>query len=89
MNLPRFPDPAALQPVADARALIRRARAEARRWTFRAILLAAVAGLSFRAGWISFGVIFVLLTFMAFALSRSTRKRAAQLAEKLRLMETQ
>jgi len=73
----------------DARALIKRARQEARRWMFRAVMLALVSGLSLARHWFLFGVIFLALTVMAAQLSRSTRRRAAELAEKLKLAEPQ
>ncbi len=87
MSLPRVPNPSELQRADDARALVKRARREARQWAIRAVLLAVIAGLAFRTGWFVFGGIFVALAFMAFGLSRATRNRALALAEKLRLLE--
>ncbi len=88
MSLPRFPNPSELQRADEARALIRRARGEARRWMIRSVLLALIAGLSFARRWVFFGVVFLALTAMGFQLSRSTRRRAAELAAKLKLLES-
>jgi hypothetical protein len=73
----------------EARALVKRARQEARRWMFRSVMLALVSGLAIARHWFLFGLIFLALTVMGVQLSRSTRRRAAELAEKLKLMETQ
>jgi hypothetical protein len=71
----------------DQRALIKRARREALRWVFRSVLLAVIAGLALARGWIIFGVIFAALGVMGLQLARSTRRRAAELAQKLKLLE--
>jgi hypothetical protein len=72
----------------EARALVKRARQEARRWMFRSVMLALVSGLALARHWFLFGLIFLGLTVMGVQLSRSTRRRAAELAEKLKLLET-
>ncbi len=87
MSLSRVPDPSELQHADQARTLVKRARREARQWAIRSVLLAVVAGLAFRVGWYAFGGIFVARAFMAFGLSRATRRRALALAEKLRLLD--
>jgi hypothetical protein len=73
----------------EARALVKRARQEARRWMFRSVTLALVSGLAFARHWFVFGLVFLALTLMGMQLSRSTRRRAAELAEKLKLMASQ
>ena len=81
--------PSAAPGLDDQRALVKRARQGALQWTFRAVLLALISGLALRNGWIVFGVLFALLTLMAAGLVRSTRRRAAVLAAKLRELEAQ
>jgi uncharacterized membrane protein YciS (DUF1049 family) len=71
----------------EARALVKRARQEARRWMFRSVMLALISGLAFARHWLVFGLIFLGLTVMGAQLSRSTRRRAAELAQKLKDME--
>jgi hypothetical protein len=88
MSGPLFPGVPSLPVLDDARALVKRARREARRWMFRAVMLALVSGLAIARGWLIFGVIFLALTVMAFQLSRSTRRRAAEMVDKLKLLET-
>ncbi len=74
---------------AQARALVKRARQEARRWMFRSVMLALVSGLAFARHWLVFGLVFLALTVMGLQLSRSTRHRAAELAQKLKDLETE
>jgi hypothetical protein len=71
----------------DQKALVKRARRDALHWTFRAVLLALISGLALRYGWIVFGGVFALLALMALQLVRSTRRRAAELAAKIRQLE--
>lgn len=68
----------------DQRRLVRRARAQARRWTVRAWLLIAVSALAFRYGWLLFGVVFAGLAALALQLAHSTRRRAKELAARLK-----
>ncbi len=72
----------------EARALLKRARQEFRRWMFRSIMLALVSGLAFARHWFIFGLVFLGLTVLGYQLSRSTRRRAAELADRLKLMES-
>lgn len=72
----------------EQKALVKRARRDALQWTYRAVLLALISGLALRNGWILMGILFALLALMAVGLVRSMRRRAAQLAEQLRLLET-
>jgi hypothetical protein len=70
----------------EARALVKRARQEARRWMFRSVMLALISGLAFARHWLVFGLVFLGLTVMGMQLARSTRRRAAELAQKLKQM---
>ncbi|HTT69220.1 MAG TPA: hypothetical protein VMF70_14445 [Gemmatimonadales bacterium] len=67
----------------DQRRLVTRARAEARRWLLRSVLLLVVAALAVRRGWIVFGVVFLALAILGLQLSRSTGRRAGELARRL------
>jgi CHASE2 domain-containing sensor protein len=69
------------------KALVKRARRDALHWAFRAAMLALISGLALRYGWFLFGGVFAVLALMAAGLVRSMRRRAAALAEKIRLME--
>lgn len=71
----------------EARGLVKRARQESRRWMFRSAMLALVSGLAFARHWLVFGLVFLGLTVLGLQLSRSTRRRAAELTEKLKAME--
>jgi hypothetical protein len=82
----RMPAPSA-PGLDDQKALVKRARRDALHWAFRAVLLALISGLSLRFGWILFGAVFALLALMAAGLVRSTRRRAAELAAKIELLE--
>ena len=73
----------------DQRVLVKRARRDALQWTYRAVLLALISGLALRTGWIVFGVLFAVLALMAVGLVRSTRRRAAVLAAKIKELEVQ
>ncbi|MGA2383477.1 MAG: hypothetical protein ABSG61_08580 [Gemmatimonadales bacterium] len=81
--------PSAAPGLDDQKALVKRARRDALHWGFRAVLLALISGLALRNGWIVFGVLFALLALMAVGLVRSTRRRAAQLAAKIKALEGQ
>ncbi len=81
--------PSAVPVLDDQKALVKRARRDALQWTYRAVLLALISGLALRFGWIVFGVLFALLALMAVGLVRSTRRRAAVLAAKLKELEGQ
>lgn len=81
--------PSAAPGLDDQKALVKRARRDALQWTYRAVLLALISGLALRTGWIVFGVLFALLALMAVGLVRSTRRRAAVLAAKLKELEGQ
>jgi hypothetical protein len=83
----RMPAPGAIPGLDDQRALVKRARRDALHWTFRAVMLALISGLALRTGWILFGAVFALLALMALQLVRSTRRRAAELAAKIKLLE--
>ncbi len=72
----------------EVRALLKRARQEWRRWMFRSVLLALISGLAFARHWLIFGLIFLGLTVMGYQLSRSTRRHAAELADRLKLLES-
>jgi hypothetical protein len=79
--------PSTVPGLDDQKALVKRARRDALQWTYRAVLLALISGLALRLGWIVFGVLFALLALMAVGLVRSTRRRAAVLAAKLKELE--
>jgi hypothetical protein len=81
--------PSTVPGLDDQKALVKRARRDALQWTYRAVLLALISGLALRLGWIVFGVLFALLALMAVGLVRSTRRRAAVLAAKLKELEGQ
>ena len=81
--------PSMVRGLDDQKALVKRARRDALQWTYRAVLLALISGLALRNGWIMFGVLFALLALMAAGLVRSTRRRAAVLAAKLKELEGQ
>jgi hypothetical protein len=81
--------PSTVPGLDDQKALVKRARRDALQWTYRAVLLALISGLALRNGWIVFGVLFALLALMAAGLVRSTRRRAAVLAAKLKELEGQ
>ena len=85
----RMSVPSPVPGLDDQKALVKRARRDALQWTYRAVLLALISGLAMRNGWILFGVLFAILALMAVGLVRSTRRRAAQLAAKLRELEGQ
>jgi hypothetical protein len=85
----RMPAPGAIPGLDDQKALVKRARRDALHWTFRAVMLALISGLALRTGWILFGTVFALLALMALHLVRSTRRRAAELAAKIKLVEGQ
>ncbi|OYV66417.1 MAG: hypothetical protein B7Z72_11385 [Gemmatimonadetes bacterium 21-71-4] len=71
----------------DQRQLVARARSLARRWMVRAVLLLVVSALAVRTGWLIFGLIFLALAVLALQLARSTTRRAAELADKLKRLE--
>lgn len=83
----QIPAPSGVPGLDDQKALVKRARRDAMRWTFRAVLLALVSGLALRNGWIVFGLLFAVLALMAAGLVRSMRRRAAQLAAKITALE--
>ena len=83
----RMPAPGAIPGLEDQKALVKRARRDALHWTFRAALLALISALSLRNGWPLFGVLFGLLALMALQVARTTRRRAAELAAKIQLLE--
>jgi hypothetical protein len=70
----------------EQRRLVSRARSQARRWTVRAWLLLAVSALAFRYGWLPFGVVFAGLAALALQLAHSTRRRAKELAARLKAL---
>jgi len=71
----------------DQRRLVARARSLARRWMLRAVLLLVIAALALRRGWLVFGLVFLALAVLAIQLARSTTRRAAELADKLKQLE--
>ena len=81
--------PSTVPGLDDQRVLVKRARRDALQWTYRAVLLALISGLALRTGWIVFGVLFAVLALMAVGLVRSTRRRAAVLAAKIKELEVQ
>lgn len=83
----RLPAEPAVPGLDDQKALVRRARGDVLRWTLRAVMLAVISALALRNGWILFGTLFGLLALMSVALVRSTRRRAAELAAKIKLLE--
>ena len=72
----------------EVRALLKRARQEWRRWMFRSVLLALISGLAFTRHWLIFGLVFLGLTVLGYQLARSTRRHAAELADRLKLLES-
>jgi hypothetical protein len=83
----RMPAPGAVAGLDDQKALVKRARRDGLHWTFRAAMLALISGLSLRNGWLLFGVLFGLLSLMALQVARTTRRRARELAAKIKLLE--
>jgi len=81
--------PSTVPGLDDQKALVKRARRDALQWSYRAVLLALISGLALRNGWIVFGVLFALMAVMAVGLVRSTRRRAAVLAAKVKELEAQ
>ncbi len=81
--------PPGVPTLEDQRRLVVRARSLARRWMLRSVLLLIVAALAIRRGWIAFGLVFLALAILAIGLARSTTRRAAQLADKLKTLEGQ
>jgi len=79
--VPHLPD------LDEQRRLIARARRDACHWLLRCVLLVVIAALSFRRGWIVFGAVFFALMLLALQLSRSNLKAAAELEQKLALVE--
>jgi hypothetical protein len=84
----RLPAPTSVPGLDDLKALVKRARRDALHWAFRAVMLALIGGLALRFGWVLFGIAFGVLALMAAGLVRSLRRRAAQLAAQIRLLET-
>jgi hypothetical protein len=87
VNLPRVPGLPPFPGLDDPRQIVKRARREAGRWLFRAVLLTVIGALAITRGWLIFGVMFLGLAVMGFQLSRSTKRRAAELEQKLKLLE--
>jgi len=85
--LPVVPVAPPLPDVEAQRRLIARARGESRRWLLRCVLMVAIAALSFRRGWVIFGAVFFVLALLVLQLSRSNLKQAAELEQKLSLLE--
>lgn len=83
----RPPGVSQLPDLDDQRRLVARARAQARRWMLRSVLLLAIAALAMRGGWLLFGLVFLALAILAIQLARSTTRRAAQLADLLKALE--
>jgi hypothetical protein len=71
----------------DQRRLVAKARGQARRWMVRGVLLFVISALAVRYGWVVFGLVFLALALLALELARSTRRRAAALADRLQQME--
>jgi hypothetical protein len=87
VSQPPIPGVPPIPGLDEQRALVKRARRESFRWFIRALMLAIISGLALRNGWVIFGVIFAALAVMGLQLSRTTRRRAAALLEKLKLLE--
>lgn len=76
----------------EQRRIVRRAKAEGRRWFLRGALMLAVAFWCFRLGgslYITVGAAMTLLGVLSFQMGRSLRRSAAEAAQKLALMEPQ
>lgn len=71
----------------DQRRLVDRARAQARRWLLRSVLMLVIAALAVRRGWVVFGLVFLGLAILGLQLARSTSRRAAELARRLAAAE--
>lgn len=85
--LPGVPVAPHLPDLDDQRRLVARARGQSRRWLLRGVLLVVIAALSFRRGWVIFGAAFFALALLVLQLSRSSLKQAAELEQKLSLLE--
>lgn len=81
------PAPPVVPDLDAQKALVKRARRDSWHWTFRAVLLALIGGLAVRNGWLLFSILFGLLALMSVHVSRSTRRRAAELAARIRMLE--
>lgn len=71
------------------RRLVRRARAQGRRWYLRGVLMLLVAAWSFWRGgslYVTVGVVMVALSAMSFHLGRNLRASAAEAERKIALM---
>jgi hypothetical protein len=79
--------PGAVPGLDDHKALVKRARRDGLHWTFRAVMLALISALSLRNGWPLFGILFGLLALMALQVARTVRRRARELAAKIKLLE--
>ena len=67
-------------------ALLKRLRAEARRWLLRGVLLLVMAMVSLRTGgslYIAMGIAFAALAVMAYLMSRRTAKASAELKRRM------
>ena len=76
--------------LAEQRKAARRARRQGWRWYLRAVLMLAIAVVALWRGGqvnVAIGAVLVLLALLAWSLGRSLRRQAAQMEEKLDLME--
>ena len=82
--------PEQTQQLAEQRKAARRARRQGWRWYLRAVLMLAIAVVALWRGGqvnVAIGAVLVLLALLAWSLGRSLRRQAAQMEEKLDLME--
>jgi hypothetical protein len=73
------------------KALLKRLKAESRRWILRGVLFVLLAVVSFRRGgslFVTMGAAFVLLAAMSVLLSRQNARGARELATKLALLNS-
>jgi hypothetical protein len=77
-----------LPTLEDQRRLVVTARRRARRWMLRSVLLLVIGALAMRNGWVVFGVVFLALAILAIQLARSTTRSAAELADRLKELES-
>ena len=83
-NLPGAPGASGLD---EQKALVKRARRDARHWIFRAVLLTIISALSFARHWVVFGILFGALALMAIQLTRMTQRRVAELVARIKALE--
>jgi nitrogen fixation/metabolism regulation signal transduction histidine kinase len=83
-------DPAQAEQLAAHRAAMRRARAQGRRWYLRGVLMAVIAAVAFyRGGQVNvlIGAAMTLLAALSVSLGHNMRRSAAEMAQKITMME--